>query len=274
MKKINVSLYGGKSIFGGRETPLRAETAYCDKTETCSLYKQGKCLNVADIGMSGYCKFGRVERQQGYTRRAKKYEKFRSQYRTDEAYGKLNYPHGARIALIDDYVLLKLAYVDVKQTDNGSYCINENCARAQSWVPQSNFNVDLLEKICNAKPRSAFGRAIGVYGDKVIPELLYQLKKVMPGLYAEFVEKYPEKDKAPNHIGKLAYVKTLSRDSVLKVDGGEFIFDGDYIVCRDYHKWNLPFSAKAAEIRIKITDDMTYWVTDNAQVTEETEFKL
>ena len=30
--KINVYLYGGKSIFGGRETPLEAEITYGRKT--------------------------------------------------------------------------------------------------------------------------------------------------------------------------------------------------------------------------------------------------
>lgn len=48
MKKINVGLYGGKGIFGGREEPLRSETIYCSDAENCSLYKAGKCLNCAD----------------------------------------------------------------------------------------------------------------------------------------------------------------------------------------------------------------------------------
>lgn len=275
MKKINVALYGGKSIFGGKETPLRAEAVYCDKTEVCSLYKQGKCLNVTDVGMSGCCKFGNIAKNRGYTSRAKKYEIFRSQYRSDEAYGRLYYPHGTRVALIDDYVWLNLDYIDVRQNDSGLYYIDENYARGRSWVPKSGFNVDLLKGICDAKPRPLFGGGvIKAYGDEVIPELLYQLKKLMPDLYTEFINKYPECDKAPNHVGKVAYVKTLNRDSVLKVDNNEFVFDGDCLVCKDYRRWNLPLNSETAEIRVKITDDMTYWVTDNAQVTEETEFKL
>lgn len=46
MDKINVNLYGGKSIFGGRETPLEAEMTYCDKYKNCSFYKQGKCFSA------------------------------------------------------------------------------------------------------------------------------------------------------------------------------------------------------------------------------------
>lgn len=276
-KKINVALYGGKSIFGGREVPLRAETVYCDKTEMCSLYKQGKCLNVTDIGMSGYCKFGNIAKDRGYTSRAKKYEIFRSQYRSDEVYHKLSYPHHSRIALIDDFVRLDLKFARVAN-ENGVWHINDRpdmIAFVATWVPKDDFNIDMLKKICDAKPRRLFGGGvIEKYGNEVIPELLYQLKKLMPDLYTEFINKYPECDKAPNHVGKEAYVKTLNRDSVFKVDDNEFAFDGDCLVCKDYRKWNLPFGSKTAEIRIKITDDMIYQVTDNAQVMEETEFKL
>lgn len=48
MDKINVDLYGGKSIFGGRETPLEAEITYCDKYKVCSFYKKGKCFRQED----------------------------------------------------------------------------------------------------------------------------------------------------------------------------------------------------------------------------------
>ena len=36
MKKINVDLYGGKGLFGGRETPLEAEEIFCDRFEQCT----------------------------------------------------------------------------------------------------------------------------------------------------------------------------------------------------------------------------------------------
>ena len=57
MKKINVGIYGGKSIFGVREVPRRAETIYCDRCDLCSLYKKRQCLNVTSP-FSTYCKYG------------------------------------------------------------------------------------------------------------------------------------------------------------------------------------------------------------------------
>ena len=50
VEKINVNLYGGKSIFKGvKETPLEAEITYCDKCYKCSFYKKGTCFFIAKI---------------------------------------------------------------------------------------------------------------------------------------------------------------------------------------------------------------------------------
>lgn len=51
MGKICVGLYGGKSIFGGKETPLEGDTIYCECPDRCSLYKEGKCLCVRGLGI-------------------------------------------------------------------------------------------------------------------------------------------------------------------------------------------------------------------------------
>ena len=43
-EKINVMLYGGKSIFGGKETPIEADEIFCDRASECTFYKENKCL--------------------------------------------------------------------------------------------------------------------------------------------------------------------------------------------------------------------------------------
>lgn len=45
MNLIDVYLTGGKSIFGGKESPLEAHEIYCDNCDNCSLYKNKQCLN-------------------------------------------------------------------------------------------------------------------------------------------------------------------------------------------------------------------------------------
>lgn len=76
MQKINVNLYGGKGIFGGKESPLEASIIYCDHCNDCSFYRESKCLRVRSF-LSPTCKFGRVETIKGYTSRAVKYWDFK-----------------------------------------------------------------------------------------------------------------------------------------------------------------------------------------------------
>ena len=33
MEQISVTLYGGKGLFGGKETPLEAELIFCDRAK-------------------------------------------------------------------------------------------------------------------------------------------------------------------------------------------------------------------------------------------------
>ena len=73
--KIDVKLYGGKSIFGGKETPLEAVIISCDKCDECSFYKNNTCFKIRSLGK--HCKYGTSRTVTGYTSRAKKYYDFR-----------------------------------------------------------------------------------------------------------------------------------------------------------------------------------------------------
>lgn len=84
MEKINIGLYGGKSIFGGRETALNADITYCDKYKECSFYKKGKCFCAGRIGPN--CKYGTKENIKGYTSRAIKYNEFRRKYKEENGW--------------------------------------------------------------------------------------------------------------------------------------------------------------------------------------------
>ena len=101
MGKICVGLYGGKSIFKGKEVPLQGDTIYCECPDKCSLYKEGKCLCVRRLGIK--CPNGTVTTEKGYTSRAKKYGAFRQKYTGDETYAKLKSPIHNKFAIVGDY---------------------------------------------------------------------------------------------------------------------------------------------------------------------------
>lgn len=271
MDKINVSLFGGKSLFGGRETPLEAHIIFCDKYENCSFYKNGKCLNQRSF-FTPYCCFGKIKTVKGYTSKAMKYSSFKLKYINDEVYEKLKYPSNELIGIIEDKIVLKVPYLRIDY-ENGQYKFNNYGNGNLNCIETKNFNIDILYKICTHKPQALMGGTISDYANKQIPELLQQLKKIMPNLYRDFIEQYPQYDLKPNYIGKYAYINSMVIGSQIKDSNSNvFIYDGEYLICDNWKSYFVPFSGNVSYMKIKVTDKMKYKVTNNNQCNENTVF--
>ena len=267
--KINVNLYGGKSIFGGRETPLEAEITYCDKCEQCDFYKNKECFNAGR--WKGNCKFGNKQRVAGYTSRAKKYYEFRNNYKNDECYNKLQEPNRT-IGIVDNIVILNICYM--KLNENNIPVEDVGFGKQQlSYIEVDKFTPELIKEICDLRPKTIFGYdPIRVYYEEYIPRFLDDLKRHYNDIFKEFINKYPEYDKEINYVGRKAYISTLNNGSELKdCHSNIWIIEGDEIVCYKWKTW-LPFEGKPTETRIKITDDMYCKITDNSQVNEHTKY--
>lgn len=272
MNKINVNLYGGKSIFGGRETPLNADITYCDKYKQCSFYKKGKCFSTGRIGPD--CKFGNKQNIQGYTRRAIKYGEFKRKYEEDECYGKLKEPNN-KIGKIGDTFVINMEYLHEKE--GGGYEIETHWLSSPLiYIPEKEFSNNLISLICDGKPRTIFDDVvIKDYQEKAVPRFLYELKTEFSDIYNRFINEYPEyKDKEMNFVGRYAYINTLKNGAELKdCHNNIWKIENDEIVCYKWKTW-LPFGKETpTETRIKITDDMKYKITDNSQVGENTKFE-
>lgn len=275
MKKINVNLYGGKSIFGGREKPLEADTIYCDNADRCSLYKEGKCLRVRQFGSIG-CKYGQTVEETGYTSRARKYWDFRSTYANDECYNKLNSVGDAYFAVIGDWLLFGFTYVFVStDKETGSLKIHENFfGNKFSFIKKEKCTADFLKKVFDSQPRTFFdNQIIKDYRSKVIPEIMAGIKKEMPELYMELIDLDASLGNEPNYTGKTAYINTMVDGSKIKDHNGNvFLLSDGKLTCKNYNSHFLPFGANCAEIVIPVTDKMTYKIDDNSQVNENTRF--
>lgn len=271
MDKINVDLYGGKGIFGGRETPLNVDITYCEKYKDCSFYKKGKCFCAGRIGPN--CKFGKKQNIQGYTSRALKYNEFRRKYREDECFAKLDEPNN-KIGKIKDTFVINMKYLH--ENEGGGYKIETNLvSHPLICIPENEFTNNLIELICSGKPRTIFeNEIIKSYQEKDVPRFLYELKTDFKEIYDEFIKEYPEyKNLEMNFIGRKAYINTLKNGAELS-DCHKNIWkiENDEIVCYGWLTW-LPFGKTPTETRIKITDDMICEITDNNQVKEDTRFK-
>lgn len=282
MEKINVMLYGGFDM----KSKNRAEIVMCDRCDKCSLYKKNQCLSVT-AAFSDHCKFGKVNKIQGYTQRAMKRYGFDEKYKKDECYGKLSHPTDWRVAILDDVIVFNLIFAicDKERWNNWEhkweeldhYNVRECGFRTgtYSYIPLEELTSEVLNKILSYIPRTMMGYdEIKDYQKKIVPNILFELSKLLPDVYEKLITDYPKYKKiSPNFIGKKALIKSLADGIILKDRGGIFVKDSDYLVSECWVSSFLPFRSKQAEVRIKITDDMYYEITDNSQVDENTEFK-
>ena len=266
MNKINVNLYGGKSLFSkDKENPLEAEIVSCDMCDKCSLYKQGYCIKITSHS-TGYCKFGTKERIKGYTSISNKYYDFKNKYKNDEKYKSLKAPNEINVFTVDNWYYIDLIYVTMEENKVIQKSVN-TFSNDGFWIEKDKLTIDLLHKLLSFKPEAMFGGTITYYKEEIVPEFLLQLMKVDNALYNKLINKYKEYDIISNYVGKEG---TEITDKYCK-----FIYDGKYLTCKDYTEmYFIPFNEDTIELRIKVPDDMICKIIDNSQVDKNTEFKL
>ncbi len=268
MKKINVSMYGGKSIFGGREQPYNVDVTYCDKCGQCDFYKNGTCFYARRLGKN--CKIGRKEKINGRKSRSLAGREFYSKWTNDECYSKLEEPKQT-LGIVDDTVILNIDCMKLNENnipvENVGFGLSE-----LSYIPLKDFTSDLIKQICDLRPRTLFNDGyIRAYYEEYIPKFLDDLKRNYKDIWDRFISVYPEYDKEINYVGRRAYINSL-RDG-LKIHGSssEWQIKDDYIICENWRDL-YPFNARYGEVKIKITDDLVCEITNNEQVDKNTRF--
>ena len=267
--KINVQLYGGKSIFKGfKEKPLEAEITYCDKCEQCTFYKNGECFNAGR--WKNDCKIGRKELIKGYTSRANKYYEFKRNWEKDECYNKLKEPN-TTIGIVEDTIILNLQLIKISD----DMAVEEDVGFGKDgliYIPLQKFTNDIIKKICDIRPRTIFDNVpIKRYYEEIIPRFLYELKTNFNDIYTRFINEYSEYEKEFSFVGRKAYIYSLKDETEIVDKNSTFLKKDGYLV-GNYKSSFLPFGATEAEIKIKINDKMICEITDNSQVDENTKF--
>lgn len=281
MNKINAALYGGQSLFGGRESPLEADEIYCDRSDKCSFCADGKCLKCRSFS-SPRCKFGKCITTTGYTSRAAKYCNFKGKYEKDEHYSKLHYPSDLA-AMIDDYLYLNLRYTLVRKRtekddkwkkDINGYLISEaGFCGGDLWLPILDATNEMLYAIFSYRPCTITGGVIKDYQAKVVPDVLMALKKCAPKIYNDFILAYPQFDLAPNYVGKYAYINTMANGSVLTdCHGNQFTLENKKLIGKGIKRGFTPFDG-TMDCVVDVGETKVYKVDNNAQCSENTKFK-
>jgi hypothetical protein len=279
MEVIHVGLYGGKGIFGGKETPLRAEVVSCDKCNECSYYKNAQCLNVTSP-FSNRCKYGNVNIAQGYTSRANKYYEFKYKYEKHEKYAKLSHPP-QKLGVIGDVIVFPYPLVYIKNEVTGEYTIHDpGFSSSIAFINKDKFTVDFINKLCTFRPQAMMGGSIVQYQQEIVPKFIAHLKEVLPDLYFEFTKKYPQYIKDVDYIGRKALLKTINPSDVCYKSANypEFNstwhWDGEFITYKKGFVSDLKVTDnyEIVEVKIRPTDKSITKIVNNDQVNGETVF--
>jgi len=278
MDVINVDLYGGKGIFGGRETPLEAAVISCDRYEQCSYFQNNQCLNVCSF-LSPTCKYGRVSNVKGYTSRAAKHHAFRDKWRKHEKYDKLVYPP-QKIGVIGDEIVFPYPYITIRKKEEDYLLDSPGFGSSIAFIEKENFTIDLIKRICDFRPRSIMGSRIIDYQEKIVPLFLAHLKEVLPDIYAEYAEKYGLTEKSINYVGRKALLKTILPSDVFYKNNQypnlseTWHWDGQSLLYSKGHisKVNITKDYEIETLKIIPSDKSTIVISDNEQISKETIF--
>ncbi len=263
---ININIYGD----GSRKYPYKIKAINCDRAHECSLYKDGKCLAIPGL-LSPSCCVGKIEVIDKSTKYARRCDDMLSKWKSHECYNILKRPVYQYIALVGNDVLINIPYMHINKDtfDIESSLFGHDIV----LIPRDKFTPEYVVKLLKYRPTFYVGNKvaeyIAEYKNNVLQTVLKEISDLMPDIYQQVILFYPESSTwSVNYIGRTAYLSTCNRECTY--DG--FKFDGDTLIKSDWNGLFLPFGAKSAEIRIKVTDDMLVKITDNKQVLDNTKF--
>ena len=285
-RKVNVELYGGKPLFGGREKPLVADEIYCECPTRCQFLENDTCVCCRAALALNHCPYGSMNRIKGYTSKAQKYGEFRSKYRADEVFSRLSYPRDVFLRIVGDYAFVYLpgvecSYVEKPDPDkllSGTKFIGANgkirfghpsLISGACWIPKDELRIEDIAYMASFAPRTWMGNEpIKSYQEKTVPAFIDDIKNYWSEMYAKLEKEHPALcGKQVDYRGRKAYLKTLKEGiSVKDCHGNAFTFDGDKLVCDDYSDSLAgPAGAKAkhARLEIPVDDDTVIEVGDN-----------
>lgn len=264
MEKIHAWIYNpDHALMKGMSKKVALFELHCEDPKKCGLHaNHNNCLLQ---GAFNGCKFGRKVKKEGPTKRARKYYDWIAKAREDNKGYFDSISTGSEyrgISKIHDHWYLPYSYMSDSCKDNG-FPIHSQ------WVHEDDMTAELLERICEAKPRYIFEyKTIAKYQDETVPRFLHDLKTHHPELLALLPKNQRDRVENISFIGREADITTCAA--------------GNYRMGTDIWEWDgsrlvggkMLFQPAKGKIRIEIEPDkgQSVKITSNDQVTPETVF--
>lgn len=266
LEEINVTMFGGRGLFGGRETRKEAVVSSCPFSEECKALKDGRCASNNPRRES--CINMVNNTVQGYTSRAKKYGEFVRKWEGHEKYGAIKKGLRRFEHIGNNLIRINLPHVDIKKALKGKSGYSALGNGGVHYIDKEEFNVDGLKKIMQSYAVPVMGGKLHNTEEK--EEMLLAIKEVDRELYDRYIE---ETGTVIDYVGKKAYLNTLKPNT--KLTYGWF-WDGTYMIKKEKDSvdcrvvWGFAYGT---EIRFKPESDSVVEVESNDWVNDNTKFK-
>lgn len=265
MTKINVTMFGGKSIFGGRERPLEAVVSYCEYAEVCPALKSGRCPSNNPRMDAGQCHHIKTTRHQGYTSRAKKYYEFKNKWNNDEKMSSVKNSLLSVDIVGNNEVVFNIPHINLEKVMEGVVRYDVNLSPSEAfYMDESELTVELLDKIKNSKPQALFGGTINT--SKTFDSILLAIKEIKPKLYEEYIGK---SEYTIDYRGRDAYLYTLKGGITI----GEWKWDGEHLISTEESYIHGKGIYGYGNFTVKPNKEVTVEVKSNDWIDSNTKFK-
>lgn len=239
------------------------QTIDCSNHEQCDLYRRGQCANRKFI--RGFCPYGREHVVQGYTRRARKFRKWVSEYQGKYADVPFLDAPNNKLAFVGDFVYLPYSHMNKQKPLSWKGC----------FIPKTEFTVENIKALCEFRPQVLFGGEIKFYQSESVRRFVLHLSEICPVMYDDLCKIYPQAEgivESHSNIGRKAVLSTI-KPNVGVVSGihkDDWVWDGTYLTMVSGSVSFLP--VRYSEVRIKPVEGEIVKICSDDQVGEDTVF--
>jgi len=183
----------------------RVTHVYCS-AEQCPLRDAGCCAVLGGL-FGGSCPYGRRRTEEGPTRRARGMSKWLNDRKKPDVPSLTSPP--TKLAFIGDYVYLPYAHMTMcKALPFLAHATFISCGTP--FLKKADWTIDNVVTLMSFRPQALMGGEIRTYQQEEIPKFVAHLREQDPAMFSLLCERFPQYDTAPNYIGRVAYLRTLT----------------------------------------------------------------
>ena len=266
LEVINITMFGGKGIFGGRETRKEVVISRCAFADDCEALKAGRCASRNPRLES--CVNMENQTIQGYTSRSMKHREFVSKWTTHEKYNAVKEGFKRFEHIGNSLIRIKLPHINIEKALNGEKGYSALDAGEDYYVKKEKFDVESLKRIMESYSVPLMGGRLDNKEEK--EEMLLAIKEVNRELYDQYMN---ETGTVIDYRGKLAYLNTLKPN--IHLTHGWF-WDGVYMIKKERNSVDcrvVQGFAYGTEIKFKPDSDSVIEIKSNDWVDDNTKFR-